>query len=296
MLERKRIIRTFLERGILLSPEELAKINENNYTEFLEKHEKKGRPEPGKEKSKTTVTSGKPAEKITVDDFIKNHTENYEFLKGILLKKTDAVSINKGRKIFHEVSIIGRAKEVAEREFILEDVTGETRVVPDRKEPVSEGDVIALVGFFKENSFFPKSILWPDIPLDKTPEKIEGIKIVLSSKPIEDKDRLVINHDDGLPNPRQVSLERNGKNMTILLFRPAEKINDQNATKILKSRAIGKDATPGNIIRQVPAVFWVVDNDENWTRNYRGVVIISTDRESFAEYDTSSNEVVFGKI
>jgi hypothetical protein len=52
----------------------------------------------------------------------------------------------------------------------------------------------------------------------------------------------------------------------------------------------------GNAMLEVPDLLWLSGNGKNWTKNHKGVVIISTDTESEAVYSTVTNQTVFSKV
>ncbi len=38
------------------------------------------------------------------------------------------------------------------------------------------------------------------------------------------------------------------------------------------------------LIEKIPNIVWLIENKGNWTKNYRGVIVVSTDHESFFQY------------
>lgn len=292
-MDKKGIIGQFLKRGILLSPEELKKINEENYMQVLESR-------GGRTEKKECIVVEPKGGKISSEEFIKIQNTKFEFLREILLKKIEAVSINKGRKVFLEVAIIGRVKELTGRGFVVEDVTGETEVVTENEETVI-GNVLGARGHFKENCFFPKQIIWPDVPLENTP-KTAGMRITLTTKPKEDMKGVVVcpgakpseNVVTGFDKFGAVKINKGGREIKILAYSPNKETNEDGAVRTLKKRTAEKGRVVDDLIKEIPDIFWLFNNKRNWTKNYRGVVIISNDEDSFAEY--GEGEVRFGKI
>lgn len=291
-MDKREIIGIFLKKGILLSPEDLEKINRENYMQILESM-------GGVAKKEEYVVSGPRKGKISSEEFIKIQNEKFEFLREILLKKIEAVSINKGRKVFSEVTIIGRIKELTERGFIVEDVTGETEVVMENKE-ANIGDVVGLSGIFKENHLFPKQIIWPDIPLDNKPKPIK-MKITLTTKLKENMNGLIIcpnaekseNVISGFEKLGTVKISKDGEDFVIIAYYPSNEVKEEEAMRTLKKRLIPEDV-PDNLITEIPDIFWLLNNKRNWTRNYKGVVIISSDDKSFVECE--GERIKFGEI
>jgi hypothetical protein len=298
-MNKKRILSIFLEEGVLVTPELLETINEGNYKETLESLRARSEQEEGK----TKTVAEKKRREATVKDFLDYYNKKYELLKGILLKKMNAVSINKGRKIFSKTSIIGRVREKTGRGFVIEDVTGETEAVTDNAD-FSPGDVVGLSGFFREGGFFPDEITWPDIPLTSS-GGLPGI--LLTEKPASvteegrGKDMVMVELDPDKrePNPRLMDFLHTGRRISILAFRPEKKIGHKDFVVFLKKRELPHREEPGIytsfLIESVPDVVWLVENGENWTRNYKGILLVSTEKGSFFEYKEESGGK-FGKI
>lgn len=295
-MNKREIIGFFLKKGVLLSPEELEGTNKENYMEILEK--KNGKHEERK-KEEFVVDEPKKG-KIPAEEFIKTYNKKFEFLKEMLLKKIEAISINKGKKIFSEVTIIGRIKETTPKGFVLEDVTGETEVV-EENEKARTGDILGAKGFFKENHFFPKQIIWPDIPLENKPEAIKTT-LTLTTKVKENMKGLIIcpkagereNIITGFDGFGKIKISNEGKEIRILAYSPSKDVNEEEAVRILKRRIIPEEGILDNLIAEIPDVFWIFDSNKNWARNYKGVIIISTGKGSFAECE--EGEINFGKI
>ena len=289
-MDKRKVVELFLKEGVLLSPEEMEKINEENYLQML--REKKN--EDGVECEVKKPRWGK----VTTEEYVKMYNENFEFLKNLLLKKTRAVSIDKGRKIFSEVTIIGRVKEIKGSGFVLEDVTGETEVSCDNRD-VNVGDVIGLKGRFRENVFFPEQVIWPDIPLGNEP-KLTGRRVVLTPSPKGSEGEIVISPIakegviGGFGKRGEIIIKNKEGEMRILAYSPPEKLGEDEAVKLLKKRRLPDEKNPDNAIRKIPHIFWLFNNSANWSRNYKGVTIISTNKGSFAEYE--NGRVRFGKL
>lgn len=268
-MNKKEIIRLFLKNDILLSPKQLEKINENNYREFLKK---RGKEPPKKEEDKKRK---KRKTKMDAGEFIKNYNKQFTFLKQILLKKTEAVSINKGRKVFSEVTIIGRVKEKTHRGFVIEDVTGETEVMGE-DERASPGDVIAVRGSFRENRFFPKQIIWPDIPLGGGFKTI-STEIALSEKEGDSR------REGNKPRAEAIKkTAKNGEEIDIFVYSPEKEVTQESASDFLKKRTAPTRCPAEGLIEKIPQIFWIKGNGKNWSKNYKGVVMVSTDGNSTA--------------
>ncbi len=303
-MNKKQIMSAFLEEGILVPPEMWAKVNEKNYMEILKSlKEGKTKKEPPQRKKDAKPTQ-KTCKSASVEDFINYYEKKYTFLKNILLKKMDAVSINKGKKLFSKTSIIGRVKENTTKGFVVEDVTGETEVITDNKD-VLEGDVIGLTGWFKEGVFFPEKIIWPDIPL--TTEREETPDLLLAEKLTEkitkkgDSGELIITPgpETKKTRPSYIDLSHKGSRLSVLFFRPKKPATESEILGFLKRREIpcedGVGVNTSCLIKKIPNIIWLAGNKENWAKNYKGIILVSTDKESFYELK-KNGEGRFGKI
>jgi len=289
-MNKKQILSVFLKEGVLLSPETLERVNEENYEETLRSI--KNGEKPGiNTKTETKPEKGKRV--VGVKEFLGYYNGKYDFLKEILLKKMDAVSINKGKKIFSKTSVIGRVKERTKKGFLIEDVTGEIEVTTDKKE-IEKGDVIGLKGWFKEGGFMPDEFVWPDIPLTNNPELPDFLLTEKTSAKTTEKTGksvLLISLDsrkEGRENPAWISVSEKGKGFLVLVFKPEERVSPEDFPNFFKRRELPHKKDGGihitSVIKNIPNVVWFVQNRKNWTRNYRGVVVVSTDNESFFEY------------
>jgi hypothetical protein len=292
-MEKKDILELFLKNGILLSPEEFEATDEKNYMQLLERRS-------GEKKDSEVAVFRPKTGKISCEQFIKICSSKFEFLKDEILKKTEAVSINKGKRVFSEATIIGRVKEMTSNGFILEDITGETEVVSEGKD-IHISDILGLKGFFRENKFFPNQVIWPDIPLDNSPER-SGAGVTLTTKVKEDMSGVIVCPDSektanvitGFGRFGVIKVSKQHVKSVIIAYSPPNEVSEDAAVKILKKRVIPEKDIVENMITEIPGILWLFNNGRNWTKNYRGVLVISSDSGSFAEYD--GGEVVFGKI
>lgn len=241
------------------------------------------------------------AGRISCEQFIKISGSKFEFLREAILRKTEATSINKGKRISSEVTVIGRVRDFTKQGFVLEDVTGEADVVSENNN-IRLGDVLGVRGFFKENNFLPNQTIWPDIPLENSPSPAH-MRLVLTTKvrdegmpgvivcPETDRSCNIIT---GFGRVGNITITKDGSDVTIIAYSSQTETKEDDAVRILKKRLIPDESIIDNLISGIPNIFWLFNNGRNWSKNYRGVLIISTDNESFAEYD--GEEVGFGRI
>ena len=304
-MNKKQIMSAFLKEGILVPPEMWGEVNEKNYMEILELLKKgKRKKEAPQGKGKETKSTKNTDKSVFVEDIINYYEKKYNFLKNLLLKKMDAVSINKGKKLFSKTSIIGRVKDKTPKGVVVEDITGETEVITDNKN-VREGDVVGLIGWFKEGVFFPEKIIWPDIPLtterEETPDLLLAEKLTEKITKKEDSGELIITPgpETKKTTPSYINLSRKGIQLSVLFFRPRKPVTESEILGFLKRRELpcedGVGVNTSCLIEKIPNIIWLAGNKENWNRNYKGIILISTNKESFYELK-KNGEGRFGKI
>lgn len=285
-MNKREMLGRLLKKGVLLTPDEFGNLTPKNYTSFIEKRGRETGTAEGKSeayKKESPINAVKSQVKLSSLDAVNAHKNGFIFLSGVLAKKLDAVSIDKAKKVFSEVSVIGRVKSKSGSGFVLEDVTGEAEVIFDDKN-VEEGDVIGLKGFFRGNNFLPSVLIWPDMPLQNPNPRVEG-KLILSGSskdngnvliPCERKGEVWMKTHEGIP---------------ILCYRPENKIDESGAVKILRGRVINGQKMSPFFLKEVPKIFWIPGNIKNWAKNYKGIIIISTEEKSRAV--CSEEEVYF---
>ncbi|MBN2043220.1 MAG: hypothetical protein JW754_05460 [Candidatus Aenigmarchaeota archaeon] len=302
-MDKKQILKELMKHGIAPTPDELNNISRENLSNFLDmkKHD-----QTDEVSTNIRILKNNGDKTLNSRDFIKKFNEKYETLRDILLKKTDAISINKARKIFAESVVVVRVKDIAREGFVVEDTTGEAEVV-SKEDGIEIGDVIAIEGTFRDNRMFPEKIIFPDIPLSNHRDPVDGIDIKFTDKITGSFSGIVISTQaeppenpeniTNIPNPAWLEITSGEKKLVILAFRTGNEITGKDAENILKKRMLPKtnNMDMNNAISYVPDVFWISGNRENWNRNYKGVVIVSTGN-SYATYNTTTNKIIFGNL
>jgi hypothetical protein len=133
-MEKKIMVEQLLKKGILVSPEELERMNETN--------------------NKKNITS---------EEYVKELLEKHKTLEREILRKTEPTSINKIG--FTGASIVGVVTEKTENGFVLQDATNEVNVISSSE--AEKGNLIGVKGFMRNGFFVSDEILWPDIPLQR---------------------------------------------------------------------------------------------------------------------------------
>jgi DNA polymerase II small subunit/DNA polymerase delta subunit B len=165
------IIDRFLEKGVLLSPDVMNKIKEEEVEELLTKFDKK----------KIVLTDDfycfargkgvkvveeykKESEVKRITNFVDFYNKRFEFLREILMEKLGQEKITSINKLnVGEATVIGMVREKKDNGFSLEDSTGSVFCKSDKN--VLEDDVVAAKGNFNKKEFSAEKIFYPDIPL-----------------------------------------------------------------------------------------------------------------------------------
>lgn len=309
-MDKTEIVKKFYESGILVSPKELRDLSEEEINRILETGKKES---ADKKNLSISLPPDERKRRVSAQDFIDYYNSKYEKIKGMLLKRMDVVSITNAGADPSPCGIIGIVKEMTQAGFILEDTTGEIEVIKSgisELEKINPDDVFGLKGFVRENKFFPKEIVWPDIPFNRRIGRIEGMSVVLSKKIKEGMERdcdFVISEDqpkskNGIKinkNPEWINIAKNQDTIAILAFKTNNATKD-DALFYLKKRSLPepnpiKSMESSYIIEEIPDIFWLIQECE-WAENHKGITIVSSGSQSFARVNLETRAVEFGKI
>lgn len=173
-------ISKLLEKGILISPEELDKVESN-----VEKSTQNITSINNDAKVKIVYSYNKSPKKRVVTDFFKFFNHRFKALEKIIRTRPEMqglVSINKlkFKEERENVSIIGMIKEKSLTKnkniiLVLEDLTGQTSVLihKNNNEAYTVGkdlvldEVIGVIGSAGKNIVFSNKVLFPDVPMNK---------------------------------------------------------------------------------------------------------------------------------
>ncbi len=283
-MQKDKIVRRFLEEGILLSPQTLESIDDADIEGTIQ--------QARKEKCLVFGTKKAPyelvIEKITIKDRLQPadmasfYKKKFEGLKRILETKVEAVSINRAGKAFGSATIIGMVSEILPNGFVVEDTTGAIDVMSKDKPDID--DVIAVKGVGREGKFFASEIIFPDISILRKTRSIDmsitfldeqkesGADICFSFEPLKDC--------NVLPNPGHIRLKKGEESMYIIAYRPPFPITCKKAADLLKKRhlqlernQIGSDKD-SFIMADEPEIIWLHSNAaEKFV--YKGTLIVS---------------------
>ncbi len=293
-MNKKETIKNLYERGILPSPREFeealgqgagdSETKEDGISVKLKKHDKKKR--------------------LSAQDFTEYYNNKYEKIKEILLRRMDVVSITNAKTDSSPCGIIGIVKGMTQAGFILEDPTGEIEVIKSdisELEKINPDDVFGIRGFVREGKFFPKEMVWPDIPLSHRIGRMQGTDIILSDN---NHPRLIIS--DGKTR-REVQIDETpewiiisrGQDRVVLVAFKASNTSRDDAILYLKKRSLPepgpiKPTNPLCLIEEIPDILWLIQGDE-WTETHKGITVISCGGGSLARVNLEKRTVEFGK-
>jgi len=310
----KEIVKELLRHGILVSPEIISKLKKENLDDFIRRYKGKDTlvvcEEKGDEEIKISVKNFPVKKEIKTEDFIERYNKRFDFLKNILMEKTNAVSINKTRTSFNEVEVIGMVREKTNTGFVIEDPTDTIEVIMKTEEPIEPGDVLSVLGLARENKFFGKKITWPDINLINSIKRIENTNLFLISEKKESiindikTTDVVVETKEGMinkrvcaltsntPNPAWITISKGNDEITLLVYKPERYINPilylkkRHLSPTLKEMIYEDDP---HLIKIIPDIFWII-SDKNSYQNYKGVTIIES---NCAKVNLNTRDVVF---
>ncbi len=319
-MDKKEMLRLLLKSGVLLSPELVENLNEDRMRQLLHSAGQSDEivfTKTDESAPSARVTKTKTKNKLGVQDFTDYYKTRYNTIKEMLSAKLNAVSINNAKSAFSEISVIGMVRELTPSGMILEDPTGEIPVIlqGENTNHVAVDDVIGLTGSVKEGKMFAREVVLPDVPLSNKPERID-INIILTAQLTQEieamgsvgfiitpatpskKSRRIITCPH---NPCWIGISKKTTKINILFYSPTEDATPEKAISWLRKRHLSpnkNEIRPPNdphLINPIPTVFWLLQKN-TWNENYKGVNIISCDRETTALVNLWSHETKFQKI
>ena len=309
---RQEIIRQFLREGVLLTPESLEKITEQNLESLLvQAREGKAlifspkEEEASPEEIVVDVRKPQRKQKLTPQDFAKYYNTRFEGLREILAKKLgSAISASNAKKSGGPVATIGMVAELTPRGFTIEDTTGWAEVI-SKAEDIVPDDVIGVRGAVKEERIFAEEIAWPDVSMSHNHSN-PPMKILLTETGEQTPETLVITPEavslsgkkHSLPNPGWITLSKDSQAATILVYSPGKPVTAKEAFTWLRKRHLfpSKEQIRGTddpfLIEPIPNLLWIVQA-EKFKESYKGVMIIASDGKEPIEVDLGTGEVKF---
>lgn len=323
---REEMVKKALEAGIMLTPGLLDSLDENRLEEMIAEARKKSksvlteREKPLKSRLVIKARRIVPSPRMDTGDFAKYYNNKYNGIRKLLLKKMDAMSINKVRESYDDVSIIGMIREPVPGGFILEDPTGEIEVMSEN--PYDMDDVIGVRGAAREGKFIAKEIIFPDVPLNNQPGKLHNISILLTTsltgnlrkhvqstnftlipdpgtETLDEKEKKQV--ITNFTNPTRVSISSAGTEINILVYRPEKDMDQKQAVDYLRkrhlspqrNRILGQD--DHFLIDPVPDILWLI-TPKKYLENYKGVTVISCESAQAAVVNLETREVRFEHV
>ncbi len=305
------VVRELLKRGHLVSPETLERVDMNNIDSIAREKTLVLTETQPENRLSVSVEAPIKITTITPQDFLEHCMRRYETIRDMLLRKTEAVSVNKARKSSAPVTTIGMVREILPSGFVLDDPTGEIDVILTGHNtiPIETGDVVAVRGNVREEKFFAEEIMLPDIPLTNAINRIENTNLFLTTRHsappgLKPDDVLVSKHPlkhkhvvSCFPNPAWIAISRGANRITLLVYEPPGETTMEKALLFLKKRYINtekavlaKNSDPF-LLAAVPDIFWLISKNQ-WTLPYKGVTIISC-KDQDARINLNTRDVAF---
>jgi DNA polymerase II small subunit/DNA polymerase delta subunit B len=320
---REEMVKKALEAGIMLTPGLLDELDENKLEEMIVDAKRKSKSllteREKQSKSKLVVKASRivPSSRMGTGDFTKYYNNKYNGIRKLLLKKMDAMSINKVSGSYDDVSIIGMIRESIPGGFILEDPTGEIEVISEN--PYGMDDVIGVRGITREGKIIAKEIVFPDVPLDNHPRKLNNISILLTtslmgslrkhvestnftlipnlgSEALDEKEKMQV--ITNFTNPTRISISSGGAEIRILIYKPEKDMNQKQAVDYLRKRHLSPQRNrilsqeDHFLIDPIPDILWLIA-PKKYLENYKGVTLISCESPHAAVVNLETREVRF---
>jgi DNA polymerase II small subunit/DNA polymerase delta subunit B len=308
-MDRRETVRMLTRKGIIVTPEVLERAERLGLDRAVGAEAKAS----SKTKLSVLIRKTELVEMMSTNDFTTYYNNRYSGLKDILLKKMDAVSINKAAEGVSGVSVIGMVRERLPGGFRLEDATGEIDVVSG--DVVNDDDVVGVNGVVKEGRLFQKELVWPDIPPTNKPafpdttlllttfldDDLRGVfdefsLIFIYGKAGADADDPRVIH--GLPNPCFATIKKDGKEFTVLIYKPRDRIIPEQAAGYLKRRHLLPDRKhicsreDPYLIDHVPNLFWVISGQRH-VGQYNGVALVMSMEHDAVTFDLGTGKAGF---
>jgi|GEM_PF-745163 len=342
-MNKKEMVKTVLERGILIAPGMLDKLNEDTLKSIINEAEQNTQtalvvdsipdsppptesPQPTTKPTKTEYVQNTHTEKpkhepisitireleqkntLSTEDFVGYYNNKHNTIRDMLLRKVNAVSINKTNN-HGTVTIIGMVRELTQNGLIIEDATGHAEVFGGRDiirdMNISEDDVLAITGNMREGKVFLKEITLPDVPLTHPVGELDAT-ISFSERAPKTQDTDVVctpdsinnNKNTALPNPAWINIKKQGKSIKLLVYKPKKDATLSNAIESLKKRHLSPERSqirgPDDpfLIDPIPDVFWFITKEKGH-KAYKGVTIVSCGQSAVARIALDTRKVEF---
>jgi hypothetical protein len=305
-MDKQSLVREFLKKGMLISPSALEEMEKDRAKSEIHPKGAGSCVVLGEKKKGIRCTiKGTAAQKgsMTPEDAIRSYRERFEKLRGLMLRKTDAVSVKNAAKENSKISVIGMVREESEGSFILEDTTGmitvksSTKVLPD--------DVVSATGWVRDGVLIAENLSYPDISISHDVGSASGSLLLSFAQvpgtggadvmitPDTLKDAYGEKH---LQAPTWAFIEdASGAAVSVFIYIHEGPADKGLALSWLRRRVVGdprpyaQGSTP--ILDKEPDIFWIVGKNEPWSTNYKGVTIISFGKGRQALVDLRTRNV-----
>jgi len=174
---KEELVKKFLQKGKLLSPEVFEKLLSNSLDESMIVNgdivisSRNIRHKPQVDVKILKNITHKKTE-ATTEDFARFYRSRYEKMVKILTGKLQKnfISLNKIDSFRNEIYVVGMVKDIQEKEnklvLVVEDLTGSAKIVFEKGEAeVDLDDTVAIKCVSAGSILYGKQIIYPDVPL-----------------------------------------------------------------------------------------------------------------------------------
>lgn len=285
-MDKKTILRRLLEEGVMARPEDLERLDESNIDEYIKQKgmlPQENLPETPSLQITAIEVCSQP--KLSVSDLASFYMDRLQRLKK-LFPKIDAVSINKTKGTFSNVSVIGMVRQKTSRGYLIEDETGDVELVTDQE--LADDDVVGVTGQAKEGMLFASNITYPGLAFNRHLGRIQKTKIFMGNNYPEDvkvDDYLVCEKKEakarfsGFSEPCTFKIAKGNEEFTILYIPFASSL--QEATTWLNKRYVPTEPknVPGPVdmlaMNNIPDLIWMGFHEKS-SIVHKGVIIAGT--------------------
>ncbi len=285
------ILQEIMKEGALIEPKAAEKISgmrEAEQAEVLERVRKEKPLVIGADFFQNIVEVAEAGEtkKFSVQESVARLNSYFSALQSVFEKKNRAVSIINASGNSGSASVIGLVKNILPDGFVLEDQTGEIKIIS--KIQAEEDDVIMVSGRVYGKSIYADSVEFPEVlekPERKSPKKCE----IVFGRISEGADYSITFGGEFSIGKKSLVV---GKNPAMLKINNISVLINPAIAKIPPLQILKKRRLPGRLfaIAEAPDIF-LTRSSENFSGNYKGTGVVAIDEKSVARINLKTREV-----
>ncbi|MBI2675405.1 MAG: hypothetical protein HYX24_03035 [Candidatus Aenigmarchaeota archaeon] len=281
-MQKHEIVRRFLDEGILISPQLLASLENENLEEAISEAKAVNAPVfSSKKPYEVSIQKNEIRGKLEPADMASFYKSKYEGIRDLLKNRVDAVSINRLGNVFGDTAAIGMVSELFPNGFVIEDTTASIQVISKERPDID--DVIAVKGAVRENRIFASEVIYPDIPILRKIKSLSmSIAFLEAGQQAAADIRFSFEPADAcklIPNPAHIRVKKDGESMYIVAYQPPSEIGIRKAAELLKKRHLMLDKSQikaGSdcfILREEPDIVWIMSRTSE-KLVYKGTLVV----------------------